>query len=458
IPHAESTRGPKLAVADVNKDGLDDFYACGAKGQSGALMIQTKDGKFISSDTAQFRKQVQSEDVDAVFFDANKDGFPDLYVVSGGNEDIDGNPGLADRLYLNDGKGHFILATGKLPSMLTNKSCVAAADIDKDGDIDLFVGGLTNARQYGFPAPSYLLLNDGTGNFKQAQSSTISLAETGIVTTSVFTDINNDGWTDLVIAGEWMPVKIFLNNKGVFKETAVAASTGLWQKIYAADINGDGFTDLLAGNWGHNSKLSAGKNGPLKLYVKDFDKNGSVDQVMAYTVDGKEYTFLAKDELERDMPVLKKAYLNYGEVAGKTVQYMFYDLLKDYKELKAEILGSSCFINDGKGNFTKMELPPDLQMAPVFSFTSLPYNNSLRWLAGGNFYGVVPYEGRYDALAPTAFSFAKNARAFHVEQKLSSVSGEVRDQQWLNTAGGQKILIIARNNQPLLFYKLPKKG
>ncbi|MEJ7587877.1 MAG: VCBS repeat-containing protein [Ferruginibacter sp.] len=453
IPHVQSTRGPKLAVADVNKDGLEDFYACGAKGQPGTLMLQSKDEKFTNADTAVFQKAMAGEEVDAIFFDANNDGFPDLYVVQGGNEYPDGHPALSDKLYMNDGSGHFALSTGKIPLLLKNKSCVSVADIDKDGDNDLFVGGLADAKQYGFGQPSYLLLNDGNGIFKQAAGSRISLQETGMVTASVFSDIDNDGWIDLIIAGEWMPVKIYVNNKGIFKEIPVPVSTGLWQTIHAADVNGDGYTDLLAGNWGHNSKFYSGKTGPLKLYVKDFDKNGSVEQVMAYTMDGDEYPFLAKDELERRMPVLKKAYLSYGEVAGKTVQFMFFDLFKDYKELKAETLSSSCFINNGKGNFTRVDLPPDLQLAPIFSFASFSNGTTPVWLASGNFYGVVPYEGRYDALSPTMFSYNKKDSAFNVLQKLPEVSGEARDVKWLGTTGNQKILMIARNNQPLLFYK-----
>ena len=366
-------------------------------------MIQTKEGKFIKSDTAVFNKNRESEGVDAVFFDANNDGYPDLYVVSGGNEYEDGNPDLADHLYINDGKGHFKESVNALPSILTNKSCVAIADINKDGDNDIFIGGLADAKKYGYAQSSYLLLNDGKGNFKPAGESVISLKETGMVTSSAFADINNDGWIDLIVAGEWMPVKIFINNNGILKETEIGQSTGLWQTLYATDINGDGFTDILAGNWGHNSKLYAGKNGPLKLYVKDFDNNGSVEQIMAYTIDGKEYPFLAKDELERALPVLKKAYLTYSEVAGKTVQYMFGDLFKDYIELKAETLGSSCFINDGKGNFKRMDLPEELQLAPVFTFVSFPYNNTNTYMAAGNFYGVLPYEGRYDAMIPTFF-------------------------------------------------------
>ncbi len=456
IPHQQSTRGPKLAVADVNKDGLEDFYVCGASGQSGQLMIQTKEGKFISTDASIFDKAKQSEEVDAVFFDANNDSYPDLYVVSGGNQYNDGDPALADHLYLNDGKGHFTLTQNAIPALLKNKSCVSAADFDKDGDIDLFVGGLADAQKYGIPQPSYLLLNDGKGNFKVAPSSVIKLDNLGIVTASSFSDINNDGWEDLIVTGEWMPLKIFINHHGIFTPTDIPQSTGLWQTIYMTDVNGDGFTDILAGNWGHNSKLYSGKTGPLKLYVKDFDKNGSVEQIMAYTINDKEYTFLAKDELERSLPVLKKAYLTYGEVAGKTVQYMFYDLFKDYLELKAETIGSCCFINDGKGNFTKKELPDELQLAPVFSFATLPAKGKGSYLAAGNFYGVIPYEGRYDALLPTEFSYNKTTNNIQIVANLPLADGEVRDVKWIKYVGKKEIMIVARNNNTLQFFKPAK--
>jgi hypothetical protein len=456
-------------VADVNKDGLDDFFVCGAKGQPGCLMIQTKDGKFINSDTAVFSKNKSGEGVDAVFFDANNDGNPDLYVVSGGNEYEDGNPGLADHLYLNDGKGNlsaekvgFNEPVNALPSILTNKSCVAVADINKDGYQDIFVGGLADAKNYGYPQSSYLLLNDGEAGFKVADESVISLKETGMVTSSSFADINNDGWMDLIVTGEWMPVKIFINNKGFFKASEIPQSTGLWQAIYITDVNGDGYKDILAGNWGHNSKLYAGKNGPLKLYINDFDHNGSVDQIMTYNIHGEEYPFLAKDQLEPDLPVLKKAHLTYGEVAGKTAQFMLGDLFKDYKELKAETLSSSCFLNDGKGSlsadkagFKRTELPDELQLAPLFAFTSFPYDSSNTYFSAGNFYGVLPYEGRYDAMIPTFFSY-HNAQ-FNVQSNLPFIDGEVRDAKWINYSGGKKVLVIARNNDQLIFLK-PIKG
>lgn len=453
IPHEESTRGPKVAVADVNGDGLDDFYVCGPSGQPGCLMLQTKDGHFTKSDTALFDKSAASEDVDAAFFDANNDGSPDLYVVTGGNQFDDGNPLLADRLYLNDGKGHFTLDANALPAIASNKSCIAVADVDKDGDSDLFIGGLANAKTYGYPQSSFLFMNDGKGHFTKAGSSVIKLDTIGMVTASSFADINRDGWPDLIVTGEWMPVKIFLNEKGSFTETDIPASTGLWQSLYTADVNQDGTPDILAGNWGHNTKLFKGEKNPVKLYVKDFDKNGSVEQVMCYTVDGKEYTFLAKDELERSVPVLKKAYLTYSEVAGKTVQYMFYDLFKDYKELKAETLTSSCFINDGKGNFKRTALPEETQLAPVFSFTSLPGSRSPAYLAVGNFYGVVPYEGRYDALLPTVLSYDKQQSMFAAQGMLPMVQQEIRDAKWLNYTNGSKLLVLAVNNGPLIFLK-----
>ncbi len=452
IPHEESTRGPKIATGDVNGDGLDDFYSCGAKLQPGVLMLQQANGSFASGDTALFAMDAICEDVDAAFFDANGDKYPDLYVVSGGNEPPASPLAREDRLYLNDGKGHFTKAVNFLSQKYENKSCVAVADIDHDGDMDIFVGNLSGISTYGMPPTSYLFLNDGKAHFALTDQSTTLFKDMGMVTSASFTDLNNDGWEDLVVTGEFMPMKIFINTKGKFEVNDIPNSTGLWQTIYTTDVNGDGYPDILAGNWGHNTKLWAGKNGPVKMYVKDFDKNGSTEQILCYTIDGQEYTFLAKDELERALPVLKKAYLKYDEVAGKTVQYMFYDLFKDYKEFKAETLSSSCFINDGKGNFKRIDLPAELQFAPIFSFTQ-NYNTPNSYLAAGNFYGVIPYEGRYDALQPSFFSYNKKNAALQYEAVLPSIAGEARDAKWIKYAGGSKILILARNNQPLVFLK-----
>ena len=456
IPHAQSTRGPKIAVGDVNADGLDDFYACGASGQAGSLMVQQKNGAFVSVDTTVFNEDALCEDVDAVFFDANGDASLDLFVISGGNEVPKKSSALEDRLYINDGTGHFTKKGDAFTKQYENKSSIAAADIDHDGDIDVFIGNFASPTGYGILKNSYLYLNDGNANFTLASSNTIDLNVLGMVTAASFTDINKDGWQDLVVTGEWMPVKIFINNKGKFKAMDIPNSTGLWQSICMADVNGDGFVDILAGNWGHNSKLWERKSGPLKLYVKDFDNNGSNEQIMTYNIGGKEYTFLAKDELERPLPLLKKAYVTYSEVAGQTVQYVLYDLFKDYRELKAEVLSSSCFINDGKGNFVRTNLPEELQMSPVMSFvqTNMELNT---WMAAGNFYGVMPYEGRYDALQPTMFYFNKRINGFKTGATISNFEGEVRDLKWIGTGGRNKLLLIARNNRELVFMQAKKK-
>lgn len=443
IPHGESTRGPHLAKADVNADGFDDFFVCGAAGQPGVLMLQQSSGKFLPADTALFSVDAGSEDVDGLFFDADRDGDPDLYVVSGGNEYKSDDPRLADRLYINDGKGHFAKKTGALPSLLENKSCVTAADIDQDGDLDLFVGNLANPKAYGLPQTSWLLLNNGKGDFTVAPQTQMDLREIGLVSSASFGDLDKDGWPDLVVVGEWMPITIFKNKKGSFGKQKIAASSGLWQRVELADINADGTIDILAGNWGHNNKFYAGKQMPLKCYVKDFDRNGSVEQVMAYTIDGKEYPFLAKDELERALPVLKKGYLTYGEVAGKTVQEIFDDLFKDYTELKVETLSSTIFLNDGKAVFSAMPLPEDFQVAPVFAFC--PVETSV--LTGGNFYNVIPYEGRYDALFPLIGGF--DGKLFRKQQQIAALEGEIRDMKWIKRGKKDSILLICRNNASL---------
>lgn len=450
IPHKESTRGPKLAVGDIDNDGIEDFYVCGAKGQAGQLFKQDKTGTFTPVDTAMFSAFALCEDVDAQFLDANKDGFLDLWVVSGGNEIAMDGLSNRDRLYINDGKGHFTISPNTLPNLNENKSCVAFADIDHDGDLDAFVGFLADPMKYGVPQHSYMLINDGKGKFTPAGKEIINLLNIGMVTSASFADINKDGWEDLVVAGEFMPIKIFVNYKGKYTEAEVPKSSGIWQTLYPTDINGDGFPDFLAGNWGHNTKLWSGKNGPVKLYVKDFDGNGSIEQILCYTIDGKEYTFLAKDELERSLPVLKKYYLTYSEVAGQTVQYMFYNLFKDYVEEKAEVLGSSYLINDGKGNFTVKEMPDELQLAPVFSFVE---NNKGTYIAAGNFYGVIPYEGRYDALKPTMFSYNNQLRG-EVKSIIPDFTSEARDMKWLTTNHGEKLLMISTNNDKIRFYKI----
>jgi enediyne biosynthesis protein E4 len=453
IPHAQSTRGPKLAVGDVNNDGLEDFYACGASGQPGALMLQSADGKFREASASSFAADAGSEDVDALFFDANNDGSNDLLVISGGNEYNDGNPALADRLYINDGKGSFTKSATALPPILKNKSCAAAADIDKDGDQDLFIGALADAKAYGIPQTSYLLINNGQGAFSFTPGNVISLEQLGMVTSAKFADINNDSNMDLVVAGEWMPLTIFINKGKTFERKELPSSTGFWQTIHVEDANGDGKQDILAGNWGWNNKYFSGKNGPVRMYVKDFDRNGRVDQLVSYTVKDVEYPFLVKDEVERWMPVLKKHYLLYKDYAGVPMKDVYYGFVDTVKPFVAERLGSAVCFGDGNGGFNITDLPADLQLAPVMSFQRIATaGNSTTYLAGGNFFDVVPYEGKYDAQPLAAFSITGTSVQYVHQPGLLSYNMQVRDVKWIKNKSGN-ILVAAPNNGSLLFFK-----
>ena len=365
---------------------------------------------------------------------------------------------LSDRIYFNDGQGNF--EKGDLPSMPENKSVAAAADLDRDGDMDLFVGGAAVTGSYGAVPNSYLLINDGKGKFTIApEGAAPGLRLAGMVTDAVWTDIDKDGWIDIVIVGEWMPVTVYKNIKGKLVNSTEAIklgnSTGLWTTVHAADVDGNGYEDLLVGNRGENSKLNASDAYPLKLYVGDLDGNGRTHQILSVNKGNGYYPFLAKEELEKQLPVIRKKYPDYSGMAGQTVEQIFGDKLSRCSLLTVNTLSSILLKNNGR-SFSREYLPREVQWSATFAFITGDFNRDGQTdiLAAGNFFGVTPYEGKYDAGFGNVLlrSHGSFTSLFPFQSGLSA-DGEVRDIKKLRTVNNSSCYIIARNNDTMLFYQ-----
>jgi hypothetical protein len=459
IPHQLSTLGPKIAVGDVNRDGWDDFFVCGAEGQPGKLFIQDGNGGFTESRNPAIEAAAGSEGVDALFVDVNNDSYPDLYIVSGGNKYRKGAPQLADHLFINNGSGIFNNASG-LPPIRTNKSCVTAGDMDGDGDMDLFVGARSEAGNYGVLPESYLMENDGSGRFSVVTNKWCSgLQKPGMVSAAVFADVNNDRKPDLLLAGEWMPPTLFKNTGSGFQKSnndLDKTATGWWQSLHAADLDGDNDIDFIAGNYGLNSKLQASSEAPLQLHLLDYDANSKNELLLSMKNKDRYYTFLGKDELEKEIPVLKKQFLEYTQFAGKDVTEIFDNKLGKAQVYKAATLASAVFINDGTGKFSLQALPDEAQLAPIFGITTVASsaNGKKDLLCAGNFYGVLPYEGIYNASQGIYLKQTSGNGFTPVPAARSGIkiNGEVRDIKSLRLANGKTLYIIARNNDALVFY------
>ncbi len=279
-----------------------------------------------------------------------------------------------------------------------------------------------------------------------------------MVTDACWTDVNGDKALDLIVVGEWMPVSVFINTNGFLErqDNALNTLTGWWSSIKAEDLNGDGFTDLLVGNYGLNSKLKASVQYPLRMYVSDFDKNGTHDQLLAVQKNGNYFTFLKKEDMEARLPFLRKDFLGYSIVAGKTVEQIFGNKLNDARLFEAATMASVALINDGKGKFTVNQLPAEFQWQPLFSFYADDFNHdgNKDVAGGGNFYGVIPFEGRYDAMS-FAVGWGNGKGIFTTPVTYPDellIHGEIKDIQPIHIAN-QSCLIIARNNDKLVFLK-----
>ena len=458
-----SNEGPHIASGDVNNDGLDDFYICGAKDSPGGLFIQKKNGQFEKTNQKLFEADQISEDVDCSFFDADKDGDLDLYVNSGGNEFPSSSSALSDRLYLNDGKGHFVKSNQMLPAgRYESTSSVTPADFDKDGDVDLFVGCRLLPFSYGLPVDGYLLENDGKGNFKDVTDVRAKeLRKIGMITDMVWSDVDRDNDLDMVIVGDWMPVKIFINDNGNFSDKSeqfgLANTEGWWHTIVAKDLNGDGNVDFVLGNNGLNSLFRASAERPVSLYVNDFDLNGTIEQIICTYNGDKSYPVAMKNDLVKQIPSLATKYKTFADYKDQTIEDIFPpEVLNRSVKLTAKLLESCVLMNSGKGQFKLTPLPLEAQFSPVYAIVAEDFNRDgiCDIIVGGNQYKAKPETGINDA-GYGLFLKGRPDGSFEsisAEESGFSIKGEIRDMKILDI-NKKHTIVFGINNGKLQFYK-----
>ncbi|MDO5971289.1 VCBS repeat-containing protein [Flavivirga aquimarina] len=366
LPHKLSTEGPCISVSDINNDGFEDFYIGGAANQSGKLLLQKKNETFVESKQLSFLKDKIFEDVASVFFDANKDGFTDLYVVSGGNEFSENAPEYQDRLYINDGKGYFV-KSDNLPKMESSGGCVVPLDYDDDGDLDLFIGGRLVPNRYPVSPKSYLLQNN-SGVFANVTSQFAKdLEYAGMVTDATWQDIDGDSKNELVVVGEWMPISVFKIEEGVFKKQNVPTlnkTNGWWNTIEAKDIDLDGDIDFVLGNLGENYKFKASKEKPFYVFASDYDKNGTNDVFLAKDYKDKIVPIRGKECSTEQLPDLSKKFSTYNEFASADIGTILDDKALTSQKHEAYIFQSVFLINNG-GVLEIMKLPSQAQYSTV---------------------------------------------------------------------------------------------
>jgi hypothetical protein len=463
LPGLLSTQGPHMAKADVNGDGLEDVFIGGAKGQAGALFIQDVQGNFRNTNQAAFLADSLAEDTDACFFDADGDGDIDLFIVSGGYVFKEGSPELKNRLYLNDGKGNFTLKPDAAPNVFVNASCAKPADVDGDGDIDVFVGGRVIPGKYPETPASYLLINDGKGNFTDKTAILApDLQNAGMVTDAIWVDLNNDKQKDLIVVGEWMPIKVFINEKGKLTDKTKtyfgSEVHGWWNRIYADDFDKDGDVDFIVGNRGLNTQVKVSEKQPCTMYYKDFDGNGSIDGIMCYYIQGKSYPALSRDEMVDQIPALRKRFNDYASYSTATINDFFSgNELSSAKKLVADNMATCYIENKGNGKFEIRKLPVQAQFSPVYAITSLDANKDGNQdiLLAGNFEKTRVTIGKFDANHGMLFLGDGKGNFKYVPQTESgfSVKGDVRDVQIVNIKG-KVTVIFSISDKPVVCYRL----
>jgi hypothetical protein len=403
LPHRLSTQGPCLATGDVDGDGREDLFIGGARGQAGALFLQTGAG-FQATTQPALEADQDFEDTGCILFDADGDHDLDLYVVSGSNEEPAGAGYYQDRLYLNDGKGHFSRAVDAIPKETSSGSCVRAFDYDGDGDLDLFVGGRVTPGQYPKAPKSMVLRNDG-GKFTDVTTQVApAFQEIGMVTDIQFADLNHDGKSEMIVCGEWMPVTVFQYDGRQYQNATAAFglqnSNGWWNCLLIQDLDGDGDLDIAAGNEGLNTRFHASDNAPFLMFAIDFDHNGTMDPIMALASDGHYFPVAQRLEMTAQMPsLMNKKFNRYSQYAHAPIETILPE--KEMNEgirLKVTNFASGWFENQG-GKYVFHPFPPEAQVAPMMSMLAGDWNHDGKTdlLTVGNHFGSDVETGRFDA-------------------------------------------------------------
>jgi hypothetical protein len=465
--HMLSSEGPCICKGDLNGDNREDLYIGSSSGTPGSLFFQQANGQFLSVQKPLFDADKDSEDTDCAIFDANGDGKNDLYVASGSNEVSNSSSSLADRLYFNSSGGKLVKSDQILPAnQFESTSTVKPADYDLDGDIDLFVGVRSIPFYYGLPANGFILQNDGKGNYSDVTSKIIpSLKNIGMITDAVWIDYDNDKDVDLLVVGEYMPLRIFQNNGGKFTDISKNAgfenTNGWWNTVESADVNNDGYPDLVVGNHGLNSRFRASMKKPIELYIHDFDQNGTIEQILCQYNGDKSYPFILRHDLVLQMPVLKKKYLKYNSYKNQQITDIFdKPLLASALKLHANTLETVVYLNTGKGSFTKIHLPVEAQFSPVYaiSINDFDGDNQLDILLGGNLYQSKPEVGRYDASYGLYLKGNGKGDFKPILAKDSGfkLKGQARGFSMVSV-NNKPVLIVANNNEQAQTFTIQKE-